>query len=592
MRKEESVREIKSVGKGTTIRAKTMVILGTLLVCMFVGMWSMKNSVSRIEAAVAHMDQVYLQIRAEYGKIGKKVETVQKYINILAGSSDEDLALAGDIYGLAASETGQVREMLVRMEELCTASGETELITAYASYRSGCEELLENMEKCSEVRASGDMAGIKAMLGGKTLQIILAQEQKCKALETAIDNGVQDAEEEAGQSVRFVYRMIMLMLGILLVMGLFAMIMVYMVILRPINRAGRTIGQIADAVEGGRADLTKQLKIKSLDEIGRMLHAVNILLGAFRAVTGQMKKNALEVRKSSQSMENRMEEANEKIGSISVSMEQISAGTEEISIVADRITLQTEAAENDAERIKKEVGRGKKFAGELKERAAYIRGKTMESKEQTAAVVERIRRSLLRSIEESRNVNRVSELTATILEIAEQTNLLALNAAIESARAGEAGKGFAVVADEIRQLADNSKKNANAIQGLNSQVTEAVRELAGHAEEMMKFVDGHVMEDYQGFGQMAIRYSQDADEVSQMMHIIDGKAVHLSQAMEELAENMQEISVSIGERSEGIQIAAADVQSLNRAVVEMVKAAEQNLRTAEEMNCVSEGFET
>lgn len=151
MRKEESTREIKNVGKGTTIRAKTIIILGMLLVCMFAGMWSVKSSVSRIEAAVAHMDQVYLRIREEYGKIGKKVETVQKYINILAGSSDEDLALAGDIYGLADLETGQIKEMLVRMEELCTASGETELITAYAAYRSGCEELLENMEKCRKM---------------------------------------------------------------------------------------------------------------------------------------------------------------------------------------------------------------------------------------------------------------------------------------------------------------------------------------------------------------------------------------------------------------------------------------------------------
>ena len=132
------------------------------------------------------------------------------------------------------------------------------------------------------------------------------------------------------------------------------------------------------------------------------------------------------------------------------------------------------------------------------------------------------------------------------------------------------------------------QKNANAIQGLNKQLTEAVNTLAGHAEEMMKFVDGHVMEDYQGFGQMAIRYSQDADEVSQMMHIIDGRAIHLSQAMKELTENMQEISVSIGERSEGIQIAAADMQSLNRAVAEMAKEAERNLGTAEEMSRASE----
>lgn len=569
-----------------------MGILGALLAFMAAGMWSIRNSVSRMEAAADHMNQVYLQITAEYGKIGKKVETVQKYINILAGSSDEDLVLAGDIYGLADMETGQIKEMLGQMEELCAVSGDAELIETYASYRSGCEELLENMKKCSDVRASGDMAGIKAMLGGETLQVILAQEQKCADLEAAIDRGVQGAEEEVGGSVYRVYRMIMLMLSILLAMGLFTMAMVYKVILHPVNKAGRTIGKIADEAAGGRANLTKQLDVKSSDEIGRMLNSVNSLLETFRMIVSQMKENALHVRKSSKSMEGRIEEANGKIGSISVNMEQISAGTEEISIVAGRITQQTEEAETDAGTIGEEISRGTEFAGELKDRAAYIKGKTAESKGQTMAVVENIRRSLLGSIEESRNVDEIRELTDTILGIAEQTNLLALNAAIEAARAGEAGKGFAVVADEIRQLADNSKKNANAIQGLNAHVTEAVKSLAKHAEEMIKFVDGHVIGDYEEFEQMSIRYSEDADEVSRMMHVIDKKTIHLSQSMKELAENMQEISAAIEERTEGIRMTASDIQLLNEAMDEIAKEAGRNLGTAEKMHQVSEGFET
>ena len=83
----------------------------------------------------------------------------------------------------------------------------------------------------------------------------------------------------------------------------------------------------------------------------------------------------------------------------------------------------------------------------------------------------------LHSIEESRQIGNIDNLTNDILDIASQTNLLALNASIEAARAGEVGKGFAVVAEEIRQLAENSKNTASDIQNISVGVVRAVNQL-------------------------------------------------------------------------------------------------------------------
>ena len=73
--------------------------------------------------------------------------------------------------------------------------------------------------------------------------------------------------------------------------------------------------------------------------------------------------------------------------------------------------------------------------------------------------------------EQTGQITNVSELVSNL---AKQTNMLALKAAVEAARVGEQGKGFGVVAGEIRKLAEESKKSAEKINNLATNIQTSI----------------------------------------------------------------------------------------------------------------------
>jgi methyl-accepting chemotaxis protein-1 (serine sensor receptor) len=143
------------------------------------------------------------------------------------------------------------------------------------------------------------------------------------------------------------------------------------------------------------------------------------------------------------------------------------------------------------------------------------------------------------------SASRIADIIGVIDGIAFQTNILALNAAVEAARAGEQGRGFAVVASEVRNLAQRS---------------------AAAAKEIKSLIDDSVQKVHHG--------SELVDQAGATMGEIVGSINRVTDIMSEIMAASQEQSTGIEE--------------VNRAIVQMDQATQQNAALVEEASAAAQ----
>ena len=301
-----------------------------------------------------------------------------------------------------------------------------------------------------------------------------------------------------------------------------------------------------------RSDPRARKLRKKRDETGIMARAVHNM-------RKNLKDMVISIENTSSQLTNNMSHLQEVTGDVdsmcsenSATTQELAAGMQETAATTETINGHIGSIKSGADEIVKLAEEGTSTSNEVMKRAQTLQEKTLTASVKTQKMYENVKDKSDKAIEESKAVEKINELTETIMSISSQTSLLALNASIEAARAGEAGRGFAVVATEIGSLAGQTSQAVTDINSIVREVNEAVGNMSECLTEITTFLEETVLLEYNDFKDVSIQYHQDANVFKESMTGVKGAIDSLGQAVDMIVNAVSGINQTIQESTVGV----------------------------------------
>lgn len=455
----------------------------------------------------------------------------------------------------------QQRELFIQLSEVIQAYKETatekddianveKLLELADSYSNYFESYLKGNVRVSSVTDAGEAVGIQLN------DMITENSETGRTQQNTL-------VKVADKTLKVIQFSNVIVVAVACIMAAYLILIVVV----PIQKVKKQLGNIVDKLNHNNFDTCDRVKIKSKDEIGILVGNVNLLIEKMGNILQLISDDSQRLIGSVGVVSNKISETNSSVSDTSAAMEELAASMEEVMGTTQELSGNSDQVYLQMVKIADQAKEGSQFAGKLMKEAKQSRREATESKDETKEIVEDISSELIRSIENSKQVDKIDELTEEILSISAQTNLLALNASIEAARAGEAGKGFSVVADEIRMLADTSKETANTIQEISKVVQKAVHKLSDDSEKMVNFVEHTVLSDYDKFVMIAEHYNDGVKNFDEMMQ-------DFAKTSKALQDTMQSIDNSIHMISSTIEDSTGAINTVAENATDMVSSME------------------
>ncbi|WP_409367228.1 methyl-accepting chemotaxis protein [Lysinibacillus sp. 38-6] len=349
------------------------------------------------------------------------------------------------------------------------------------------------------------------------------------------------------------------------------------IISRPIKGMAKAAQKIAEG------DLTaEQIRIRNRDEVGDLALAFNHMAQNLKNLITNVSQNTMQVSASAAELTASADQTIQATEQITSAMQEVASGSEAQGKNATESSQAMKSMTNGIQQLASTTAAVSELAIETNTEA----NKGNDSLQRVISQMDAIHTAVLESATVVKNLGNhsveIGNIISIITDIAEQTNLLALNAAIEAARAGDHGRGFAVVADEVKKLAEQSKKSAEQIAGLISEIQHETNRAVtvmdtGTQEVQVGMTVVKVAEE--GFSKIVDLIEQVSKQIQEATTVSE----EMSSSAEQIYASFDDIATIAQTSSSNIQNVASSSEEQLATIEEVAASAATLSKMAEEL---------
>jgi methyl-accepting chemotaxis protein len=438
------------------------------------------------------------------------------------------------------------------------------------------DEILKTVE---EFKQNGEQVDIftQISLANKAETIRDMNIDKLNALRKTILDDRTKIMKETHSSIASMIRNTFIIIIIAFVISSIAMYFVS----RNISKNLKNVVAYCKRLANGELNV-KSLEVKSKDEVGQIVIAMNQLSGNLKTSISNILASSDQVNEMSRNLKLNAEATTEANNEITASIMQVASSSDEQVKVSQRTN---EAVGNVSSQLmevtgslketlyttsstKDKIEEGKQYAFNVTEQMDEINGKVSE----LANVIHSLKNN-------SQEIHRIIEI---ITDISNQTNLLALNAAIEAARAGEHGKGFGVVAQEVRKLAEQSAGAADSIRTILEQTGKETNQAVTVMDESQATVlKGNDL--VEKVATIFAEIAESIEEVSLNGNTVSDAVINANKKVESMAESANEVITASSRSASFLEQVAATTEEQNATMQELLESSSKLSEMAEDL---------